>query len=374
MMNNFLKQFANPQLSRGLLQKTKAAAAEYRAKYGRAPVFMEVCGSHTVSLAKSGVKQSLEGEVTFIPGPGCPVCVTDQSDIDQMIRIADVPDTIVCTFGDMLRVPGSRGSLFSRRSAGRDIRMVYNPMEAVTIAKENPDKRVVLLAIGFETTMPMHAIAIKTAVEEKVSNLSFWTSAKLVPPIMTQLLASGETTIDGFLLPGHASIVLGKQIYHEILDPFQVPGVIVGFEPVQLLAGIYRLITRLNQAEYAIDNEYPMVVTDEGNKHAQDMMDAYFVPCDTAWRGIGIIPDSGLAIREEYALWDAKKIFHDLPQEPVRKTACRCGEILRGIAKPTDCPLFAKACTPQNPIGPCMVSDEGACGAHYHYMRAGETS
>ncbi|MGD8191320.1 hydrogenase formation protein HypD [Brevibacillus ginsengisoli] len=373
-MNNFLQSFSNPQLSRGLLRKIKETAAAYIQTHGRAPVVMEVCGSHTVALAKTGVKQALEGEVTFIPGPGCPVCVTDQSDIDQMIRIADEPDTIVCTFGDMLRVPGSRGSLFSRRSAGRDIRMVYNPMEAVSIAKEHQDKRVVLLAIGFETTMPIHAIAIQAAVEEQISNLSFWTSAKLVPPIMTVLLTSGETTIDGFLLPGHASIVLGKQAFHQILDPFQVPGVVVGFEPVQLLAGIYRLMTRLNEGEYAIDNEYPMVVSDEGNQHALNIMNKYFEPCDTAWRGIGVIPDSGLAMREEYAAWDAKKVFHDLPQEPVRKTACRCGEILRGVAKPTDCPLYAKACTPQNPIGPCMVSDEGACGAHYQYMREGVTS
>ncbi len=372
-MNDLLSRYTNPRLSRGLLQKVKELSSQYREKYGRAPIIMEVCGSHTVSLAKSGVKQALIGEVTFIPGPGCPVCVTDQTDIDQMIRIADEPDTILCTFGDMLRVPGSKGSLLTRRAQGKDIRMVYNPAEAVGIAKENPDKQVVLLAIGFETTMPMHAIALKMAVEAKISNLSFWLSAKLVPPIMTALLASGEATIDGFLLPGHASIVLGKKAYHQILDPFRVPGTIVGFEPVQLLAGIYRLLMRVTNEDYQIDNEYPMIVTDEGNRHAQEILQKYFVPCDTAWRGIGVIPDSGLAIREEYAAWDARKIFQHIPQEPVRKTGCRCGEILRGVANPTDCPLFAKACTPQNPIGPCMVSDEGACGAHYHYMREGVT-
>lgn len=373
-MDKFLNQLKNPQLSRGLLAKVKEVAAKFHQEHNRPPVIMEVCGSHTVSLAKTGVKQALLGIVTFIPGPGCPVCVTDQSDIDLMIRIADEPETIVCTFGDMLRVPGSNGSLLSRRALGKDIRMVYNPTEAVAIAKENPEKKVVLLAIGFETTMPLHAVALQMAVEENVTNLSLWTSAKLVPPIVTALLTSGEVTIDGFLLPGHASIVLGKAAYHDILDPFQVPGTIVGFESVQLLAGIHRLVSRLAENNYQIDNEYPMVVQDQGNEHANAMLQKYFEPCDTAWRGIGVLADSGLAIREEYAAWDAKKVFHYLPQEPVRKTACRCGEILRGVAGPTDCKLFAKACTPQNPIGPCMVSDEGACGAHYHYMREGVTS
>ncbi|WP_245590373.1 hydrogenase formation protein HypD [Aneurinibacillus terranovensis] len=368
-MNSLLSRFADPTLSRGLLQKVREKAVRYKKQHGRSPVMMEVCGSHTVSLAKSGIKQALHNEITFIAGPGCPVCVTDQSDIDQMIRIADEPGVIVCTFGDMLRVPGSHGSLLTRKSAGADIRMIYNPVEAVVVAQENPDKKIVLLGIGFETTMPLHAAALKLAVEQDIHNFSIWMAAKLVPPIMHAILASAEVKIDSFLLPGHASVVLGRSIYDETLAPYQIPGAIAGFEPVEMLGAVYKILTRLIDKTFEIDNCYPMVVREEGNPHAKSLMEQYFTPCGTVWRGMGSIPQSGLMIREEYSSWDARKIFSGLPEIKPRKTACRCGDILRGTANPADCPLFAKACAPANPIGPCMVSGEGACGAYFQYLR-----
>lgn len=367
-MQQLLDEFSNSHISRRLLVKVKEAAKEYFHLHGRKPIFMEVCGSHTMALAETGVKVALKDHVQLISGPGCPVCVTDQKSIDAMIKLADGDNRIICTFGDMIRVPGTEISLMEAKTMGKDIRVVYSPPDAVKIAEENPDKEVIFLGIGFETTIPVLAVALKAAVDREVHNFSMWMTTKLVEPILRELLESKEVLLDGFLLPGHVSIILGKNQYQYLVDEYHIPGVISGFEPVELLGGIYKLIRQLLDDRVRIENDHPSVVTDEGNPYAKSLMNHYFEPVDEAWRGIGIIKKSGMDIRKEYAYFNAKNRFNITVSEP-RKTKCRCGEIIRGIIPPTECPLFAKACTPVNPIGPCMVSAEGTCAAHYQYMR-----
>jgi len=367
-MLELLDEFSNSELSRKLLVKVKEAAQEYIHIHGRKPVFMEVCGSHTMALAETGVKMALKDHVQLISGPGCPVCVTDQKSIDAMIKLADGDNRIICTFGDMVRVPGTEVSLMEAKTQGKDIRIVYSPPDAVRIAEENPDKEVIFLGIGFETTIPVLAVALKAAIDRDVHNFSMWMTTKLVEPILRTLLESQEVSLDGFLLPGHVSIILGKNQYHYLVDEYNIPGVISGFEPVELLGGIYKLIRQLLEGRVEIENDHSSVVTDEGNKPAQLLMETYFKTVDEAWRGIGIIAKSGMDIREEYARFNAKNRFNIEVGEP-RKTKCRCGEIIRGLISPEACPLFGKACTPIQPIGPCMVSAEGTCAAHYQYMR-----
>lgn len=367
-MLELLDEFSNPKLSRSLLQMVKEVAGEYKRIHGRRPIFMEVCGSHTMALAETGVKAALKEDVHLISGPGCPVCVTDQKSIDAMIKLADGDNRIICTFGDMIRVPGTETSLMDAKTKGKDIRIVYSPPDAVKIAEENPDKEVIFLGIGFETTIPVLAVALKAAIDRNVTNFSMWMTTKLVEPILRTLLESNEVKLDGFLLPGHVSIILGKNQYQYLVDEYKVPGVISGFEPVELLGGIYKLTKQLLDGRVEIENDHPSVVTDEGNVPAQQLMKKYFEEVDEAWRGIGVIEKSGMDIRSEYESFNAKKRFNIEVGEP-RKTKCRCGEIIRGLISPEECPLFGRACTPVKPIGPCMVSAEGTCAAHYQYMR-----
>lgn len=363
-----LKQFSSPELSKTLLDKIFDIADCYKEKFGKEPALMEVCGSHTMAVAKTGVKKLLAGKVKLISGPGCPVCVTDQQSIDAMIQLAEGENRIICSFGDMIRVPGTNRTLMSAKTDGKDIRIVYAPVDAVKIAKENPDKEVIFLGIGFETTIPVLGVALKVAHEENVSNFSMWVTTKLVEPILRKLLTEGEVHVDGFLLPGHVSIVLGKNQYHYLVDEYKVPGVICGFEPVQLLNGIYQTIELLLNETPDIINAHKHIVRDEGNLQAQQLMEKYFEPCAEAWRGIGIIENSGLDICEEYSHLNAKLRF-PIKVNPPKKTKCRCGDVIRGMIKPEECSLFAKACTPTNPIGPCMVSGEGSCAASYQFMR-----
>lgn len=367
-MQELLNKFSDPKLSRKLLGIVKDTAEVFYKENGRKPVFMEVCGSHTMALAESGVKRALLDHVDLISGPGCPVCVTDQKSIDAMIELADGADRIICTFGDMMRVPGTKFSLLEAKTEGKDIRIIYSPPDAVKIAEENPDKEVIFLGIGFETTIPILGVTLKTAIERGVDNFSMWMTTKLVEPILRTLLESKEVHIDGFLLPGHVSIILGEKGYRYLVDEYQIPGVISGFESVELLSGIHKLIRQLLDGRVEIENDYSSVVTAEGNQEAQQIMNRFFVPVDEPWRGIGVIPLSGLDIKEEYAHLNAKHRFPITVGEP-RKTKCRCGEIIRGAATPEECPLFGKACTPLKPIGPCMVSTEGTCAAHYQFMR-----
>ncbi|WP_147533685.1 hydrogenase formation protein HypD [Bacillus marasmi] len=367
-MLEILKQSSNPDICRALLSAVKDKAEEFHLAMGRKPAFMEVCGSHTMALAKTGVKQSLLGYVNLISGPGCPVCVTDQHSIDAMIALAEGDNRIICTFGDMVRVPGSNKTLLQSKTEGKDVRVLYSPMDAITIAQENTDKQVIFLGIGFETTIPILALLVGQADKLKLPNFSLWMTTKLVEPILRSLLEAGEVNLDGFLLPGHVSIVLGEDSYHYLAKEYDVSGVISGFEPAELLSGIYRLIDLALKNEPKIINDHRSIVSKEGNQIAKQWMDTYFTVCDESWRGIGIIPNSGLDLKPEFDRFNAKKRFEIKLGSP-RKTKCRCGEVIRGIISPNECPLFAKACRPMNPVGPCMVSQEGSCSAYYHYMR-----
>ncbi|WP_438444743.1 hydrogenase formation protein HypD [Gorillibacterium sp. sgz5001074] len=360
----------DPGLNRALLERVLRMAAAFREQYGRKPVFMEVCGSHTMALARSGLKLALKEAVTLVSGPGCPVCVTDQSAIDAMIGLAEEDNRILCTFGDMMRVPGSRGTLQDAKARGRDIRVVYAPLDAVDLAIRYPEREVVFLGIGFETTIPVLGAALLEADRLRLPNFSLWLSGKLVEPILRHLLELREVALDGFLLPGHVSVITGSAHFAFLPEEFGLSGVISGFEPLELVRGIHRLLELAVSGRKEIVNDHPSAVTVIGNVTAQRLMDRLFQPAAEEWRGIGTIAASGLAIREEYGYLDAKRKFQ-VRTSPAKPTGCRCGEVIRGVLEPSGCPLFGKACTPVNPVGPCMVSGEGSCAAEYHYMREG---
>lgn len=363
-----MELFSEPELTRHSLEAVIGLAERFKKEKGRMPVFMEVCGSHTMALAKTGIKTRLKDHVRLIAGPGCPVCVTDQQSIDSMLQLSQGPNRILCTFGDMMRVPGSKSTLMKAKTDGKDIRVVYSPLDSVKMAEENPDKEVIFLGIGFETTIPILALAVREAEKKELKNYSIWMTTKLVEPVLRVLLDSGEVKLDGFLLPGHVSVVLGKRSYNFLAKEYRLSGVITGFEPVQLLSSSYKLLQLLLEEKVDILNDYTYVVNDEGNQVAQNLMEEYLEPYDEEWRGIGIIPNSGLVLKEQYAQFDAKKKFK-VSIGQFKKTKCRCGEIIRGLITPEECVLFNKGCTPTHPIGPCMVSTEGTCSAHYQYMK-----
>jgi hydrogenase expression/formation protein HypD len=367
-MLEILKQSSNPELCKPLAEAVIEKAQEFQRKFGRKPAFMEVCGSHTMSLARTGVKQLLKDDVNLISGPGCPVCVTDQRSIDAMIALAEGENRIICTFGDMMRVPGSSQTLLDAKIDGKDVRVLYSPVDAVKVAEENPDKEVIFLGVGFETTIPILTLMVGEAERLGVRNFSIWMTTKLVEPVLRYLLEAGEVNLDGFLLPGHVSIVLGEDSYQYLVDEYSISGVITGFEPAELLSGIYKLIDLALNGSVAVVNNHPAVVSKTGNQVTQQWLEKYMTQVDEAWRGIGVIPMSGLDLKPEYDIYNAKKKFPVEVGEP-RKTKCRCGEVIRGLISPTQCPLFGKACHPMNPIGPCMVSAEGSCAAYYQYMR-----
>ncbi|WP_071459879.1 hydrogenase formation protein HypD [Bacillus massilinigeriensis] len=367
-MLEVLKQSSNPDILKPLLIAVKELAQKFQTVYGRKPAFMEVCGSHTMSLARSGIKQAIIEDVNLISGPGCPVCVTDQHSIDCMIELAEGDGRIICTFGDMMKVPGSRQSLMDAKIRGKDIRVVYSPVDAIDIAEKNPDKDIIFLGIGFETTIPILALLIKDAKARSIDNFSIWMSTKLVEPILRTLLNAGDVILDGFLLPGHVSIILGEEAYGFLPQEYKIGGVISGFEPAEMLSGIHKLLEMVLVKQPLIVNDHRAVVKKQGNAVAKKLMEEYFSVSDEAWRGIGTIPESGLDLRQEYNQYNAKIRHHVNPGEP-KKTKCRCGEVIRGFIRPTGCALFGKACKPTNPIGPCMVSAEGSCSAYYQYLR-----
>ncbi|WP_462412498.1 hydrogenase formation protein HypD [Neobacillus sp. Marseille-QA0830] len=367
-MLEILKQSSNPELCKPMAEAVIEKAVEFRKKFGRKPVFMEVCGSHTMALARTGVKPLLKDYVELISGPGCPVCVTDQRSIDSMIALAEGENRIICTFGDMMRVPGSDKTLHDSKIAGKDIRVLYSPIEAISIAEANCDKEVIFLGIGFETTIPILTLMVGEAEKRGINNFSIWMATKLLEPVLRNLLDAGDIQMDGFILPGHVSIVLGEESYSFLVDEYEISGVITGFETAELLSGIYKLIELAFAERPEIQNNHPAVVTKTGNQQIQKWLDKYLKKCDEAWRGIGIIKDSGLDLKAEYDQYNAKKRFTVDVNEP-HKTKCRCGEVIRGLIAPNGCPLFAKACHPMNPIGPCMVSAEGSCATYYQYMR-----
>lgn len=329
--------------------------------------FMEFCGSHTHALLRFGIREMLPATITMRSGPGCPVCVTSARDIDLAIAIAAMPDTIVATYGDLVRVPGTHGSLERARAAGADVRVVYSAMDAVAIAEQNPARSVVLLGIGFETTAPTVAASIIAASRRRLRNFLVLPLLKLTPPVMTALLQLGELRIDGILCPGHVSVITGVEAYRTIPSRFNIGCVISGFEPLDMLRAIDLLVQQAEDGVPGVANAYERAVADDGNEVARAVMDEVFVPCSAEWRGLGEVPSSGLSLRPEFEDFDASAAFHpDIPDshEPI---GCRCGDVLRGSASPQDCPLFGRVCTPEYPVGPCMVSHEGACAAHFAY-------
>lgn len=333
--------------------------------------FMEVCGTHTVQIFKTGIKSGLAQNIQLISGPGCPVCVTSVSDIDRAIAIAKTKDVIMCCFGDMINVPGSRESLSSiRGSYGAQIRIIYSPLEALALASKNPAKKIVLLGVGFETTVPAFAAALIRAKKQRIKNIFIFPVFKLIPPALRSLLESPALNIDGFILPGHVSAIIGEKKYCFIAREFHKPAVITGFEVVDLLQGILLLVTMLKEKRPAIRNEYSRSVSPQGNVCAQKTIDAVFQKADVEWRGIGFIKKSGLKLNREFSDFDYVNAI-SIDSGPSRENPhCLCGNVIKGVNEPKDCLLFAKQCRPEHPIGPCMVSIEGTCSTHYRYLGA----
>ncbi len=351
--------YSDPQIARHLVERIT--------RISRRPVrFMEVCGTHTVSIFRSGIRSLLPQTITLLSGPGCPVCVTAQAEIDAFVALAREPDTIVATFGDLVRVPGSGSSLQREKALGADVRMVYSTVDAVNLARENPAKKVVFLGVGFETTAPTVAAAILTAYRQRLDNFFVMSAHKIVPPAL-EALAGGQINIDGFLLPGHVSVIIGLGAYRPFFDAYRVPCVVAGFEPVDLLQGIAMLVNQVESRQPSLENGYPRAVSATGNPKAMSVMDEVFTVVDADWRGLGTIAASGLAIRDQYVPFDAVKAF-DLRLEPAPEPkGCACGDILTGMKTPPQCPLYKSACNPMAPVGPCMVSSEGTCAAYYRY-------
>lgn len=328
---------------------------------------MEVCGTHTVSIARSGLKKILPESLKLISGPGCPVCVTAQEDIDYAIALADHPGVIIATFGDMVRVPGSDGSLLEARARGGKVEVVYSPIETLTIASDHPKEEVVFLAVGFETTAPLVAMTIQEAKKKGVANLSFFVLHKLIPPAMRVLLEKKEVQIEGFILPGHVCAIIGSKPFSFLKEEFQKPGVITGFEPEDILLSLFMLLKQKKENRADIEIQYKRVVKPEGNPEAIRTMEEVFEPQEANWRGLGAIPQSGLGLKEEYSDFDAKRRFSISISGWREFPSCGCGEVLRGVINPRECPLFGKVCNPETPVGPCMVSSEGSCAASYYY-------
>lgn len=365
-----LSAFRDPTIARGLIDAINATAA----KIGREVKIMEVCGTHTVAIAKNGLRAVMPENVTLLSGPGCPVCVTANEDIDTAVEFARRPDTIVTTFGDMMKVPGSYSSLAREKADGRDVGIVYSPLDALALAQKEPEKQVVFIAVGFETTVPLIAATILRAQELGIENFSVYSAHKTVPVALGALVNDPDVKIDAFLLPGHVSTIIGEEPYQFLAKEYHVPGVITGFEPVDVLQGIYMLLKQLEEGRAEIEIGYHRGVMPEGNPTAQAMVEKVFEPIDADWRGIGVIPGTGLGIRDEYAHYDATKRIPVTPPEPKQIKGCQCGEVLRGVTLPYQCRLFAKGCTPEHPIGPCMVSSEGSCAAYYRYTDYGKSA
>ena len=330
---------------------------------------MEICGGQTHSIMRHGLDELLPPEITLIHGPGCPVCVTPIELIDKAIAIASQPGVIFCSFGDMLRVPGSGEDLFRTKADGGDVRVVYSPLDAVKIAQHNPDRQVVFFGIGFETPAPANAMSVWQARQLGVRNYSMLVSHVRVPPAMRAILSSPYNQVQAFLAAGHVCAVMGYWEYLPIAEEYEVPIVVTGFEPVDLVQGILMAVRQLEAGRHAVENAYARVVTCEGNRPAQDLIDKVFVECDRKWRGIGTIPMSGWRLRDEFAAWDAEKRFDVDAINPRESQVCISGLVLQGRKKPKECPAFGKECTPEHPLGATMVSSEGACAAYYRYRR-----
>jgi len=328
---------------------------------------MEVCGTHTVAIFKAGIRQLLPLHVDLVSGPGCPVCVTANDYLDTAIAYCRQDDVIIATFGDMLRVPGSSSSLQAEKATGADIRIVYSPLDSLDIAAANPNKKIIFLGIGFETTAPTAAAAVLAAEQAGLANFYILSAHKLVPPALRALLTAAEVQVDGLLLPGHVSAIIGEAPYSFLVDEFGVPAVIAGFTPLDILQAVYMLAQQIGAGAASLQNQYSRVVRPAGNPAARQVLDRVYGGADAAWRGIGVIPGSGLGMRPEYRRFDALAALPVNVEETREAVGCRCGEVLRGVVRPTDCALFGAACVPEAPVGSCMVSVEGTCAAWYKY-------
>ena len=337
---------------------------------GRRYSFMEICGGHTHTIYKHGLEDHLPEQISLVHGPGCPVCVIPMGRVDDAIALAEQDEVIMTSFGDMMRVPGGRGSFFDSKAAGADIRMVYSPLDSLKIARKNPDKRVIFFAIGFETTTPSTAMTVLRAAAEGLDNFAVFCNHVRVTPAITAILASPDLHLDGFVGPGHVSTVIGAEPYVYIPRDHGKPLVVSGFEPLDILTSIYMLLGQFAEGRCEVENQYSRVVPWEGNPKALAVIDKVMEVRDTfEWRGLGWIPESAMQLREEYAAFDAERIYSVPGVRVADPKACQCGEVLRGAIKPWECKVFGTACTPETPIGTCMVSSEGACAAYYNFGR-----
>lgn len=358
----FLAEYRDADAARALLKAISRTVT-------RPWKIMEVCGGQTHTIVRYGIDQLLPPQIQLVHGPGCPVCVTPLKAIDTALQIASKPDVIFCSYGDMLRVPGSQHDLFSVKATGADIRIIYSPLDCLKIAEENPARTVVFFAVGFETTAPANAMAVWQAQRRGLRNFAVLVSHVLVPPAMTAILSSPENQIQGFLAPGHVCSVMGYDEYESLAQQFRLPIVVTGFEPLDLLEGIYRCVCLLERGEIGVDNQYSRAVVREGNLSARELIDRVFEVVDRSWRGVGCIPQSGYRLRPQFAEFDAELRFPSDHIHPEESRDCISGLILQGLKKPHDCPAFGGKCTPEHPLGATMVSSEGACAAYYNYGR-----
>jgi hydrogenase expression/formation protein HypD len=358
----FLDEYRDPAAAETLQRAIRAATT-------RPWTLMEICGGQTHTIVKYGIDDLLPPEIRLVHGPGCPVCVTPLELIDKAVVIASRPDVIFCSFGDMLRVPGSERDLFAVKAYGGDVRVVYSPLDCLRLAEQHPDRTVVFFAVGFETTAPANAMAVREARRRGVRNLAVLVSHVLVPPAMAAILSAPANRVQGFLAAGHVCTIMGYREYEPLAARFRIPIVVTGFEPLDLLEGVYRCVRMLEDGRAGVDNQYARAVVREGNPHALRLIEEVFEVSERQWRGIGPIPESGYRLRPEYAAFDAEARFAVGGLQVRESTACISGQVLQGVKKPHECPAFGDQCTPERPLGATMVSSEGACAAYYQYGR-----
>ncbi len=360
----FVEEYRDAQAARKLAEAIRQVVT-------RPWTIMEVCGGQTHAIMKFGIDELLPPQVTLLHGPGCPVCVTPVELIDKAVELASRPEVIFCSFGDMLRVPGTKGDLLSAKAAGGDVRIVYSPLDALQLAIRNPQRQVVFFAVGFETTAPANAMAVYQGKQQGVTNFSILVSHVLVPPALEAILSSPNNRVQGFLAAGHVCTVMGYTEYEPIAQKYRVPIVVTGFEPLDILQGVYMCVKQLEEGRSEVENQYARSVRREGNRHAQDLIRDVFEVVPRKWRGIGEIPQSGLGLREPYRAFDAEQRFPLTTGSVEEDTECISGLILQGVRKPHECSAFGTRCTPEHPLGATMVSSEGACAAYYRYRRSG---
>ena len=359
----YLDEYKNPDIALKLISKICDLSEKLNGEVN----LMEVCGTHTMAIGRTGIRKLIGNKINLLSGPGCPVCVSPDSYLSRAIAYSEMKDVIITTFGDMLRVPVSGSTLYEKRAEGSSVVAVYSPADALKVAEDNPGKKIIFLAVGFETTAPTIAATIKNACEKNVTNFFILSGHKLIPPALRILVKDTELKVNGFICPGHVSTIIGKEPYDFLAEDYNLPCVIGGFEPLDVIQTIFMLLRQLIAGEAKVEIQYSRAVKDEGNGKARDLMYEVFEVCDSEWRGLGNMTRSGLKLREKYLPFDAEVRFPVNTEEKQGNTDCICGEILRGIKKPLDCRLFGTMCTPENPVGPCMVSSEGTCAAYFRY-------